>query len=185
VHASVQQLDEEVECLEPDAGVALGQNVRAQRHRGSNHGNRQRLAHAGGMAAQQVDLQLRQRVVRDLHVGKAAEARVDAVGRRVVIRELVDDSTRREDTRTRLLANRNRRICVRDSDQLVESQRVTVEFDHGRQCTSPTGGRWVLTTKRSKPAPKTASSRRRTILVFSHHEAHEEKILKSFFFEIL
>ena len=75
VHAAVQQRDQQVERLEPDAGEPLGQHVGAQRHRRAHDGHRQRLADAGGMAAQQVDLQLRQRVVRDLHLGEVAEAR--------------------------------------------------------------------------------------------------------------
>ena len=50
------------ERLEPDAREALRQHVRAQRHRRADGADRQRLADAGGMAAEQVDLQRAERL---------------------------------------------------------------------------------------------------------------------------
>ena len=50
----VEQRDQRVERLDADAGEALGQHVRAQRHRRAHGAHRQRLADAGGVAAQQV-----------------------------------------------------------------------------------------------------------------------------------
>ena len=98
---AVEQLDQQLERLEPDAGEALRQHVGAQRHRRAHDRHRQRLADARGVAAQQVHLQLRQRLGGNLHFGEVAEAGVDAVGRRVAIGELVDDGARGAHARAR------------------------------------------------------------------------------------
>ena len=45
-----------VQRLETDAGVALCQHVRTQRHRRAHDGDRERLADAGGVTAEQIDL---------------------------------------------------------------------------------------------------------------------------------
>ena len=66
MHAAVEQRDQRLERLDADAGEALGQHVRAQRHRRAHGADRQRLADAGGVAAQQVELQRVERVGRDL-----------------------------------------------------------------------------------------------------------------------
>ena len=59
MHAAVEQRDQRVERLAPDAGEALREDVRAQHHRRAHGAHRQRLADAGGVAAQQVELQRR------------------------------------------------------------------------------------------------------------------------------
>jgi hypothetical protein len=57
MNAAIEQLDEQLQCLNADARVAFRQHIRAQQHRRANNRRRQRFADAGCMAAQQVDLQ--------------------------------------------------------------------------------------------------------------------------------
>ena len=85
VHAAVERRDERLERLDANAGESLRQHIRAQRHRRAHGAHRQRLVDAGRVAAQQVDLQLRQIVAIDPRFGKRAEAGVDAVDRRVAV----------------------------------------------------------------------------------------------------
>ena len=56
-----------------------------------------RLADAGGVTAQQVDLQRAERVARDGRLRERAEAGVDAVDRRIAERLAIDDGARRVD----------------------------------------------------------------------------------------
>ena len=65
MHTAIDQRDQQLERLDPNAGKAFRQHVRAQRHRRADDGHRQRIADAGGVAAQQIDLQLGERVVRE------------------------------------------------------------------------------------------------------------------------
>ena len=62
VDARVERVDQPVERRAPDAGVALREHVGAQRHHRAHRARRQRLADAGRVAAQQVALQLAERV---------------------------------------------------------------------------------------------------------------------------
>ena len=101
--------------------IALGQHVGAQRHRRAHDRYRQRFADAGGVAAQQVDLQLGERVGRDPNLGEVAESGVDAVDRLVAAREGVDDRARRVDTGTRIVGQRHRRLIARRSPQRSSS----------------------------------------------------------------
>ena len=78
----VQQRDQQFERLDADAGEPLRQHVGAQRHHRAHDGHRQRFADAGRVTAQQVQLQLRQRVGGNRDLGEVAEPGVDAVGRR-------------------------------------------------------------------------------------------------------
>ena len=80
VDARVQHLDQELERLRAHAAEALGQHVRAQQHEGARLGLVERLAHARGVAAHQVQLELARAGSRGItHVGEVAEAGVDAV----------------------------------------------------------------------------------------------------------
>ena len=79
VDAAVEQRDQALERLEPDAGVALGEHVGAQQHQRARLGLLERRADARGVRAHQVHLQLAQAVVGDADLGEAAEAGGDAV----------------------------------------------------------------------------------------------------------
>ena len=65
VDAVVEEVQQPLERRAPDAREALGQDVRPQRHRGTDGSNRQGVTDAGGVAAQEVHLQRAERVTRD------------------------------------------------------------------------------------------------------------------------
>ena len=121
----VEQRDQRVERLDADAGEALRQHVRAQRHRRAHGARRQRLADAGGVAAQQVELQRLERVGRDLHFGERAEAGVDAVGRLVAARAAIDRRRARRATRRARGVGAARPVSPRSAiaEQLLERER--------------------------------------------------------------
>ena len=119
VHAAVEQLDEALERGAANAGEALGEHVRAQRHRRAHRAHRQRLADAGRMAAQQIELQRAERAARNRRLRQRAEAGVDAVDRRRRPRPC--DRRRRATASTRARGGRrepDRRALVRDRDEL-------------------------------------------------------------------
>ena len=97
VDAVVEKVDQPLERRPPDAGETLGKDVGAERHRGANLAHGQRLTDAGGVTAEQVDLQCSKRLSRDRGFGQRAEAGVDAVDRRVAERLAIDDRPRRVD----------------------------------------------------------------------------------------
>ncbi len=94
VDAAVQQLDEELEGLEPDAGEALGQHVRAEEDEGARLLRPERGPDAGGVRAEEVQLELAQAVEGNVHVGEVAEAGRDAVDDRPARDGVVHDASR-------------------------------------------------------------------------------------------
>ena len=75
-----EEREQQLDGLEPRAGVPLRERVRAEQHRGPHDLVRIRLPHAAGMAPQQAELQLAGQLLGDRLRHEAAEARVDAVG---------------------------------------------------------------------------------------------------------
>src|SRR5262245_39300399 len=82
------------------------------------------------MAAQQIDLQRLERIVRDANVSKVPEAGVDAVGRNVALGEVVNDCARVADPLLSGFRQGDRLVMIRDCNQLIERERVAVEEDH-------------------------------------------------------
>ena len=80
-HILVQAVCQQADGLGADAAVALQQTVDASGHEGAGLVLRKRVAHARGMAADEVQLEQLQLVRCDDHRGELAEARVDAVDR--------------------------------------------------------------------------------------------------------
>ncbi len=134
VHAAVEQREQQLERRAPDAGEALRQDVGAQRHRRAHGADRQRLADAGGVAAQQIQLQRAERVARNRGLGERAEAGVDAVDRLVAGRLAIDDRARRVDARARRPAPARLSAPPSAMAQLFERERRAVEQNH-RACT--------------------------------------------------
>ncbi len=82
VHAAVEQVDQAFERDAADAGESFGEHVGAQRHRRAHRANGERLADAGRVAAEQIELERAERAARNGGVGQRAEAGVDPVDRR-------------------------------------------------------------------------------------------------------
>ena len=127
VHRGVEHRDEQVERLEPDAGMAARQDVGAQRHHRADDGNGEEVADAGGVAAQQVDLQRVERVGRDADLGEGSKPGVDAVDRRVAGGRAIHDGARRVHPRLRVLGQDDRGALIGDRRHGSARQRGAVE----------------------------------------------------------
>ena len=112
--------DQRIERARPHAGIPARQHVGPERHGGAHGASRQRLADAGGVTAEQVQLQGAQRVVRDSHVGERSEAGVDAVDGFVALGLPGDHGARRFDALTRGRGETDRSIVVSDRGDVLE-----------------------------------------------------------------
>ena len=121
MHARVGQREERVERLGADARVSLRQHVGAKRDERAHDGRRQRLADAGGVAAQQIQLQGGELMRGNRDLGQRAESGVDAVDGPARGRVAIDDAARGDDARARLGREAEGRRRVRD---VVESGRA-------------------------------------------------------------
>ena len=130
--AAIQELDEQLEGFDSDAGESLGEHVCTQRHCRAHNGNRQAVADASGMTAEQVDLEVRQRVCRNPHLCEIAEARVDAVRRFVAAREVVNERSRGAHARAGAVGNGDRSEVVRDGGEVLERQTRAVQLNGSR-----------------------------------------------------
>ena len=97
VDARGEQRQQQLDRLPPNARGAGGQRVGAQQDRRAHDLGRERLADAAGVAAQQVELQPRDLVMRDRDVDEPAEAGVHPVGRRARLDGPLDQRARRRD----------------------------------------------------------------------------------------
>ena len=113
----IDERDEQFQRLEPDAGESLREHVCPQRHRRAHDGDRQRIADAGRMAAEEIHLQLRERVGRNRNLGEVAEAGVDAVRRLAALREVLDDRARGPHARAGAVGKADRCEVARDRRQ--------------------------------------------------------------------
>ena len=135
-----------------DAREALGEHVGAQRHRRAHVAHRQRIADAGGVAAQQVALQRFQRVGRDLDFGERSESGVDAVDRLVAARLPIDDRARRADARRAAAGAIATRSCAVGDRRRARCsvRRAAVELDHRLKVES-----WVRSNARTSNSERT------------------------------
>ncbi len=134
MHPAIQQRDQVLECRAPDAGVALGQHVGTQQHRGAHRPYRQWIAHAGGVTAHQIQLQGSERGARDCGLRQGAEARIDSVHWRVALGVAIDDRPRVLDELYRRRCETHLSPVVGNRDELFERQRGAVEKDHREIC---------------------------------------------------
>ena len=94
MHAAIQEFRHELEHLQPDAAETQREHVRAQ---GQHHAHLRfgkRGAHAAGVAADEIQLQLPQVATFDVDLGKLPEPGVYAVDDRVSGRDLLDHAAR-------------------------------------------------------------------------------------------
>ena len=87
-------------------------------------------SHAHGVGADQVDLEKRDLVLGDRHVGKTPEARVDAVHGPAFLQQAVDHRTGRGDFLASLPRNPYGRVPPGDGQEVIQGQAVAIE-DHG------------------------------------------------------
>ena len=91
MHAPVEQVEEALERGSANAGVALGEHVRAQRHRRAYRANRERLADARRVTAKQIELERTKRAARNGRLRQRTKAGVDPVHRVVARGFAIDD----------------------------------------------------------------------------------------------
>jgi len=131
MHAPVEELDQPLERAAADSGVTLCEHVRPQQHRGPNRPHGQRLANTGRVAPQEVQLKRAERGDRNHHFRQSAKACIDAVDRLAAGGHAIDDDARRIDARGRMVRETDERPAVRNTEELVERQRIAVEENHG------------------------------------------------------
>ena len=126
VHAAIQHLDQQLQRFDADAGKPFRQHVGAQRHCRAHHRHLKRVADAGGVAAQQIDLKRVELIGRNLYFREIAEARIDAVRRLVAVRVVVDHFTRGTHARARGVGQSDLFVVMCDRDELIQRQGRTV-----------------------------------------------------------
>ncbi len=92
VHSGIEQREQRLERLDPHPREPERQHVRPERHRRADDADRQRLADAGRVAAQEIDLQRVERAPVDADLGEGSEPGVDAVHGRVQRGKPIDDA---------------------------------------------------------------------------------------------
>ena len=122
MHAGIEQRDERVERLDSDAGVALREHIRTQRHDRAHDRRRQRFADARGVAAQQIQLEAIELVGWNRDVGQRAEAGVHAVDGAAGRRMRVDDRARPAHAVTRRRSDVHALAVTRDVCECLEGE---------------------------------------------------------------
>lgn len=125
MYASIQEMGDGLYQQWPDAAVTFRENVGAQQEHGARFGFRERLAHAGTVAAYQVGLQRRKLIGSNTNVRQFAEAGIDSVGRGIVGEYRLDDTARSFHTFTRSGIKRYRCSVLRDCGDVFETERVS------------------------------------------------------------
>jgi hypothetical protein len=133
--AAIEQRQQRLERLDANARVAFGEHVGAQRHGGAHAAHRQRRVDAGGMTAQQIQLQRGEIRRVDARLGEIAEAGIDAVHRRVAGGQLIDHGPRRGDPIARRGREADVGASVGDGEQIGQFEMIAVEEDHSLQTT--------------------------------------------------
>src|SRR6185437_3906826 len=160
-HAGREQFEQQPHRLDADAGRALGERVRPQERRRPHHLVREGVADAAGVAAQEVQLQLGGLLGRDLHVDKAAEAGVHAVGGRALGDDAVDERPRGGELLERLRAEHGGLAADGNPLDVVDVQIVSVQLDrrrHGRAAYLPNSPPAATSSTRSGAMPSIASA---------------------------
>jgi hypothetical protein len=138
VHAVVQEVEQALDHHRAHAREAARQHVGAQQGDGARLGAPQRGAGAAGVAADQVELQFLDPLVRDHRLGQPPEAGVDAVDHRAAGDRVLHHRARANDAR--LHARRQRDHgggAGRHAPDVFQRQRVAVDLDPHQNLFSP------------------------------------------------
>jgi hypothetical protein len=82
------------------------------------------------VAAQQVQLERAERLVRNARLCERTKPRIDPVDRFVPLGRAIDDGARAIHARGGVLRQRDEGVLVGNRDQIVERERLAVERDH-------------------------------------------------------
>ena len=134
IQPGVQHAEQQLGELEARAGIALRDHVRAQQHHRAHLALGQQIADAGGMAANEIDLQLGESLRRNRDLGQLAEAGRHAVRDRALGDEVIDDRCGSRCALARVRREGDRSAVARDRRNLLERERISVDddfVDHG------------------------------------------------------
>jgi hypothetical protein len=123
----VQEGDESLERRDADAGEPLSEAVRTEKDQRADRLLRERIADAGGVAPDEVELQLPELLARDHDVGELSEARRHAVNDAPFGDGTVDHGARRLDALHRLRRQRDAVSAARHGDDVLEGQALAGE----------------------------------------------------------
>jgi hypothetical protein len=130
--AARETFEQQLDGLDPRAGIALRERVRAQEHRGPHDLVGIRVADAARVRAEQPQLELLRQLLRDRPVHEAAEAGVDAVGVLArAVRGALHELAGRRHLFARALGERRRRQLDRRGPDVCDREVVAGEADRG------------------------------------------------------
>ena len=138
--------EQQLDGLDPDPRVPLGESIRAQEHRRADDLVRIRLADTAGMAPQQPKLELARLLGRDLLGDEPPEARVDAV--RVVAELPLDQRSRGPHPLASAIRQLHPATFDGDLPHLVNAKVVAGETEASHR-----GASLMVSPTRSRPRP--------------------------------
>ena len=142
MHAAIQKIEEQVDRLGPDARSPGCEGVRAQEQDRAGDVPRERVADAGRMAAQEVELQPGEIASFDPHLREIAEPGVHAVDRLVTVGELGDDLRGGADPLLGAAIEGDRDVATRDVDDVRDREALAVDAERRHYRSLCSGVRW-------------------------------------------
>ena len=131
-HALVEHVQQALDELPADAGVALDQSVGPQEHHGPDHFLREGVAHGHAVAQDQVLLELGALLMAHVHLGEFAEAGGDAVDPAILLQDLFHQGTGPVDGLITAFAQPHRGILSGNGHHLLDGQALSVHNDRGK-----------------------------------------------------
>ena len=122
MHAAVEELQQHLREIGPNAGATGREGVRAEEQHRADDIDRERVAHAGGVASDEVALQRAQLADRDADGREIAEAGVDAVDRRFARGELRDELRGLRHASLRRAIERRGRAATGDREHVGDAE---------------------------------------------------------------
>ena len=101
MHTAVEHFAKQLDDFQTDPAESEREHVGAKQHHGAHLRLGKRLANAAGMAADEIELELSQFVLRHVNIGEFTETCVNAVNHGVARDDLFDDFAGSSDARTR------------------------------------------------------------------------------------
>jgi hypothetical protein len=134
MNAAIQHFYQGFNHHGPHTGKTFRQGIGAQQQRRPNFPLFEQFAHAGGVAAQEVDLELLEFIGPNPDFAELAETGSHAIDDRTVFQGTVYDPAGGGHSVLRLWRKGNDRVIVGDPRDYLQRQRVTVDYDHAHYC---------------------------------------------------
>ena len=125
--AAIEEIKKLIDRLGPDPRASGRQGVRAKEEHGAGDVHGEWVADAGGVAAQQVVLELHQVAARNALLREVAEPGIDAVDGSVAIRDLGDELCRRANELLGGAVEGDGRVTPGHADDVRDREAVPVD----------------------------------------------------------